>query len=128
MPFERPNYTNVPNEVLGDRAEPGLMAEMGMAELKVLLAVCRVTFGFHRRTGGATLRQIQAMTGIANRRDVLSAAEKLADRDLVTRTLDEDGETLWTVLVEGDAEELVAAKPKRRRKQQKEDQPAPITI
>lgn len=113
-PFQKPTYTPIPNELLGDRSEAGLMATLSSVQLRVLLAVCRVTFGFHRRQGGASLRQIQRMTGIANRRDIVRAAEALAVMGLTSRELDADGETVWSVLVAGEAEELVSHKPRRK--------------
>lgn len=126
MPFDRPNYTAIPNQLLGDRRSPGLMAAMSGSRLKVLLAVCRLTFGFHRRSAGATFRQIQSMTGLANRREIWRAAAWLEEQGLVTHTTDDDGETVWTVVVEGDAEELVQQKPTRGKgsgRKGQDDQP-----
>jgi len=58
--FESPNYTQVPNDLFDIH-----MAHMGMAELKVLMAIMRWTFGFHLTERHLSLTKLQAITGLS---------------------------------------------------------------
>ena len=65
MPFESPNHTQIPNDLLGNWKDRGLMADMTASELKVVLAICRLTFGYHRRKVTASLPSLITMTGLS---------------------------------------------------------------
>lgn len=60
-PLAPPNYTQLPNAIL-DR-----MTDFGDADLRVMLAVCRQTFGYHRRYAPLSLRDIARITGLGLR-------------------------------------------------------------
>jgi hypothetical protein len=93
MPFTSPNYTQTPNELFDE-----LMQDMGYAELKVTLAVIRLTFGFHREGYEikATLSQMQQMTGLS-RPAILAGAKAAEERGIVEKRFSETGELLWMV-------------------------------
>lgn len=106
MGFKSPNYTQVPNDLFGNcgkKPAPGLMAEMGYAELKVVLAVCRITFGFHRESARASLTTIATMTGLS-RQGVLDGAAKAEEHGHIQRYQD-GGVTLWAVAVEDEGDQ-----------------------
>jgi len=102
VPFQDPNYTQIPNDLLGSllggrAVNEGYMSEMGLSELKVVLAICRLTFGYHQEERRASLTLLQKFTGLS-RQGVLDGAEAAEKRNLLTREQD-GGVTLWRVLV-----------------------------
>lgn len=58
--MKAPNYTQMPNELLDKH-----MREMGNAELRVVLAIVRLTIGWHARTIAATDAEIGALAGLS---------------------------------------------------------------
>ena len=99
---EAPNYTQVPNTLLGDIergnvARPGSLAEMKEGELKLYLVLCRLTIGYHQGQRRASLSLLQKMTGLS-RQAVVTAADALEGRGLIERHKAE-GVTLWQMLV-----------------------------
>lgn len=89
--FVEPNYTQIPNDIFL------LMADMGKAELKVMLALCRLTFGFHRFRCRASLTVLQEMTGLS-RASILIGADQAVERGLIDK-IDGRGVTEWVVKV-----------------------------
>src|SRR5690554_7786948 len=57
--IEKPNYTQTPN-ILFDE----IMRDLNGAELKVILAVIRKTFGWHKERDRISYSQIIEMTGL----------------------------------------------------------------
>lgn len=70
---EKPNYTQIPNAILDN------MASMTMPEAVVVLAICRQTFGWHKKSEKISVSQLQSITGLSKHAvlDALDAA--LAD-------------------------------------------------
>ena len=79
MAISPPNYTQVPNTIL-DR-----MHEMTPAEVVVLMAICRLTFGWHKSEEVLTLSQLERMTGLS-RPTVLSGINAAERHTLLERT------------------------------------------
>lgn len=71
MPYLLPNYTQIPNELLEVD-----MLDMGLAELKVTLAILRATFGFHRAQAPLSYAKLMEITGLA--REAVAAGVKAA--------------------------------------------------
>lgn len=71
-----PNYTQVPNEFLDAR-----MAELSSSAFKVLMAICRKTFGFHKEQlrDRISFSQLRKITGIASNQTIWKAIEELKD-------------------------------------------------
>jgi len=97
-----PNHTQIPNLILGDVlrgniVSPGLMAELEGSQLKVLLAVCRLTLGFHQEQRRASLKMIGGFTGLS-RPAIIDAAKVLESMGLIER-LQDGGVTLWKIVV-----------------------------
>jgi phage replication O-like protein O len=65
--IEKPNYTQTPN-ILFDE----IMRDLNGAELKVILAVIRKTFGWHKERDRISLTQLEEMTGLS-RQGILNA-------------------------------------------------------
>ncbi len=74
-----PNYTPIPNELL-DR-----MDDFTPAEFKVLMAICRKTFGWHKQREVISLTQLEKMTKLS-RSSVHDALTALDERGLLERT------------------------------------------
>ncbi len=102
--FDDPNYTQVPNQLLGSWERnpasgestfiPGMLSDMSEAELKVCLALCRLTYGFHRERAPAPLSFLQDMTGMS-RQGVLNGLERLVERGLFFRFGRDGRTTVW---------------------------------
>lgn len=59
MPVTPPNFTQIPNDLLDK------MADMSPAEFKVLMAICRKTFGWRKSHDVISLSQLEEMTGLS---------------------------------------------------------------
>lgn len=100
--IESPNFTQVPNALLGNiargnKVEPGLMTKLQGSELKVYLAVCRMTFGYHQSERRASLQMMMDLTGLS-KPAVHSAAKRLQEMGLIELNQD-GGVTLWKAAV-----------------------------
>lgn len=74
-----PNYTQIPNVIL-DR----LMPIMSNSELRVVMAICRTTFGWHKECDCLSLTQLEKLTGMS-RQGVINGVEALIARGVLTR-------------------------------------------
>ena len=61
------------------------LADLSGAELKVLLAILRRTVGWRKESDEISIRQLEAMTGLA-RHSVLAGIRGLLERGLITQT------------------------------------------
>lgn len=86
-----PNYTQIPNILIA------LMAEMREAELKVMLAIARETFGWHREEKLLSLTRLRALTGLS-RQGVLNGIQAGLNRQLIKRR-PEEGSFIYRLLV-----------------------------
>ena len=75
-----PNYTQIPN-LLFDEILPHMKS---LSELKVILAVARKTFGFHKRADLLSLTQIEELTGLS-RQGVLDGVKAGLERGILQR-------------------------------------------
>lgn len=73
-----PNYTQIPNSILDH------MAEFTPAEFKVIMAICRRTFGWQKQKEVITLSQLEEMTGLS-RTAVQSGIMAAMERGLLGR-------------------------------------------
>ena len=60
MTYEKPNYTQVPNLLLDEH-----MQKMSKAELKIVLAACRKTFGWQKGKDRISYTQFEKLTGLS---------------------------------------------------------------
>ena len=92
-----PNYTQMPNQVLD------AMPSLSCAETKVVLAVCRKTFGWHKETALLSLTYLEKMTGLS-RQGVVNGLDSLLKRGWLSRT--ESGQSFeYEVLIESPVNE-----------------------
>ena len=87
MGFTVPNHTQTPNELFDEH-----MKEMAGSELKVILAICRKTFGWHKERDRISTSQLMEMTGLSNRA-VIDAIRKLIKKNLIARRQIGDSKT-----------------------------------
>ena len=72
------NYTQIPNVILDNLP---LLKE---GELRVMMLMCRETFGWQRPTARLSLSRIQKLTGLS-RQGVVTAIENLMERGWIDR-------------------------------------------
>jgi phage replication O-like protein O len=77
--FSSPNYTQIPNDLLD-----ALMQGMGDAELRVVLAICRMTYGYHRTHAIIGISDLKKMTGLSYN-GVVNGAKDAEKRGLIRR-------------------------------------------
>jgi len=90
--FIAPNYTQVPNDFFQ------MAADMGEAELKVVLYIIRETFGYHRETCDVSIRKLALGAGLTPR-NAYNGAEKAISRGLIVKTVCPGNITKWRAVV-----------------------------
>ena len=85
MTYKVPNHTQTPNELIDEH-----MRDMDMAELKVVLAICRKTFGWHKQYDRISLSQLEEITGMS-RTSVIKGARQGIGRGVIERFACNDG-------------------------------------
>lgn len=79
MPYiPPPEYTQMPNAILDN------IGKMGNAELKIVLAVCRKTFGWQKREDRISITQLEALTGLS-RQGVIDGIEVALEKGWIRR-------------------------------------------
>ena len=87
-----PRYTQVPNELLDN------LQGFSKAEIVLLMALCRITFGYHRESAVASNAQLGRMTGMAIT-TVIRTAKGLVDKGVVGHRVSERGILEWEVVI-----------------------------
>ena len=77
-PIKEPNFTQLPNSILDG------MAELSDIELRIILVVCRQTFGWHRESAVLSKSFLMKATGMAGG-SVVKACELLINRGLLEK-------------------------------------------
>lgn len=90
--FQAPNYTQVPNDFFV------MAADMGEAELKVVLYIIRETFGYHRDECQVSIRKLALGAGLTPR-NAFNGAEKAIERGLIVKTVSSTNTTTWRSVV-----------------------------
>lgn len=80
-----PNYTQIPNAIFDLMADKD--ANLKEAELRVILAIARKTFGWHKKRDKISLSQLEAATAMT-RKSVKSGLDAAIERGIVRRTPD----------------------------------------
>ena len=92
MGYDGPNYTQTPNAFLDEH-----LPDMGHAECKVVLAVIRQTFGWHKRKDRLSISQLMDLTGLSNR-GVIDGIQSAMGRGVLDRTECGDSYEYWLVV------------------------------
>lgn len=95
--LDAPNYTQIPNALLDN-----LMKDMGEAELRVVLAISRKTFGWHKDKDKISLTQLQDITGLS-RQGVINGIDAGIERGIILK--EPDGVSFIYSLIIEDADE-----------------------
>lgn len=95
--FSSPNYTQVPNDLFD------MMGDMSMAELKVVMTIVRLTFGWHRTVCKISIRDLAEATGMSTA-TVMKGAEEAEKRGILCRSVDGQNTTQWSIIVDGVSE------------------------
>ena len=77
--FQPPNYTQIPNEVFDV-----WMHRLTPAEFKVLLCICRKTFGFHKSEDKISFNQLASITGL-HKRGIQNNIKSLIEHGLIIK-------------------------------------------
>jgi hypothetical protein len=92
MRFEKQTYTQTPNSLFLE------MKNMDECELKVVLLICRYTFGYHREEVKLSTRRIADEIGM-NTASVQKGADSAIERGLIEKVIDGNKTTTWRALV-----------------------------
>lgn len=92
MAIPPPNYTQIPNAVLD------AMPQMKESELRVTLAVCRMTFGWHKEKDKLSISQIEELSGLS-RQGTINGVQAGMERGVIVREPDGAG-FLYSINVE----------------------------
>ena len=135
MTFAAPNYTQVPNSFFGEPyakegPQPGMIAELGLAETKVACVVMRATFGYHRPNARISYSKMALLTGLSQS-SIYEAATNLNDNQII-RSWSDGGVTIWEPVMDEeewsvDLEVAPVSKPKPKAKAAPVDENEPFT-
>jgi hypothetical protein len=92
MKFEKQTYTQTPNSLFL------AMKDMDECELKVVMLICRYTFGYHREEVKLSTRRIADEIGM-NTASVQKGADRAVERGLIEKVIDGNKTTLWRAMV-----------------------------
>jgi hypothetical protein len=92
MKFEKQTYTQTPNSLFL------AMKDMDECELKVVMLICRYTFGYHRDEVKLSTRRIADEIGM-NTASVQKGADLAIERGLIEKVIDGNKTTTWRALV-----------------------------
>lgn len=74
-----PNYTQVPNWFLDN------FQDLSLSEIKVMLSICRYTFGYHKDRAKLSLSTLERLTGLTQK-SIIAGASDLIKRGWVVKT------------------------------------------
>lgn len=96
--FQVPNYTPIPNTLLGDH-----LKRMRHEELRVVLALCYYEFGWHTDKTPMTVSMLSTVTGLSESDTVCGLSEAIENR-LVSIVRHEEGYEHIVLLIATDEE------------------------
>ena len=92
MQIESPNYTQIPNVLLDN------MSDFSASEFKVLMAICRKTFGYHKRRDAISNRQLIKLTGLSSI-TIQKAIDGLCEHGIITKHVKKATTTVYELNV-----------------------------
>jgi len=90
--FEKQTYTQIPNSLFK------IMGDMDECELKVVLLICRLTFGYQRDEAKISTRKIAESIGM-NTASVDKGGDAAVKRGLLEKIIDGNKTTIWRTIV-----------------------------
>jgi hypothetical protein len=106
--FDNPNYTQVPNDLFEIH-----LAQMGEAELRVVLVLIRQTLGYHRESVRFSISNIEAMTGLS-RSSAIDGCDQAIEHGYIVKEND-GGVSFWTLCIADSAANALDKKGKVAR-------------
>jgi hypothetical protein len=103
--FENQTYTQVPNSLFL------IMKDMDECELKVVMYICRMTFGYHRDAVKISTRDLAQAIGM-NTASVCKGAEAAVIRGLIEKVISGQNTTEWHAIVTDGVSEIESLDPK----------------
>lgn len=103
--YDGPNFTQVPNLLLEEH-----MRVMKEAELRVVLAIARKTFGWHKKSDILSLSQLMELTGLS-RQGVINGLDDGIERGIITRK--KSGQSYSYSLVVNEVDDLPTSQRSR---------------
>lgn len=100
MSYDIPSYTQTPNLFFDEH-----LPDMGMAETKIVLAVIRQTFGWHREKQRLTNAELAELTGLS-KRSVINGVEEAIQRGVIAREKRHGSYQYWLVVEPGKGGEV----------------------
>jgi len=94
MPIERPNYTQIPNELFDKYQQ-----KLPPTSFSVLMAIARKTFGWHKEKDSISLSQLEGITGLS-RPTIIGAIKHLEKMNIVSTIKQEKRATVFEIIVE----------------------------
>ena len=91
--FRKPNYTQIPNRLFDE-----LLPLMGAAELKVTLAICRKTFGWHKKRDRISISQLEKLTGLSHQ-GVITGLQQGMNRGTIVRQPANGGSYFYSLVI-----------------------------
>jgi phage replication O-like protein O len=115
MSIPSPNYTQVPNALFK------LMPDMEKSELKVVLAVCRQTIGWHKTKDRLTVTLLMTLTGLS-RQAVYDGIEEAKKRGILIQEETKQDGFIYSLDIQDPVsnEETLSVKPLDTQKKEKE--------
>jgi hypothetical protein len=111
MPFSKPNYTQVPNELFDE-----LMQNLAGSELKILLLIIRKTLGFSLADGSrkksdlVSVSQIKKYTGLESAQ-IIESLKKLENKYQLIQSIKSNGKTTIYSLWFSESEKVIKSEP-----------------
>jgi phage replication O-like protein O len=115
MSIPSPNYTQVPNALFK------LMPDMEKSELKVVLAVCRQTIGWHKTKDRLTVTLLMTLTGLS-RQAVYDGIEEAKKRGILIQEETKQDGFIYSLDIQDPVsnEETLSVQPLDTQKKEKE--------
>lgn len=88
-----PNYTQIPNSILDN------LGEFTDSELRVILAISRQVFGYHKEKARMSISFISKAGGLS-RHPVIAAVKSLEEAELITREFDKMGTGVFSMKID----------------------------
>jgi phage replication O-like protein O len=93
--IKKPAYTQVPNIIFDD-----IMKELTGAQTKILMCICRKTFGWQKEKDKISISQISEMTGL-KKTCIIDSIKVLGKLDLVSTQKRHNSPTVYELIIEG---------------------------
>jgi len=93
--MKKPNYTQIPNIVIDD-----FMANLSGSAVKILMAICRKTIGWHKDTDGISYSQLRKLTGISSNNTIRQGITDLTEAGLIRHERDSGGMSVFDLNID----------------------------